>query len=502
MEYVCTGATLKCTMGTSCPKLKATPKNVSLTGKDQANVADYVSMVNIPSFGRCRSLAYPPTAAATAAAHGKLTPMPCVPGTCPKWKAIDKDSLICGEPALLKPATLKCMYGGIISIVDPGQTLEIKVRGVSEQSDNKKREKAEQEIPEELLQEFNELDKEGLNKDSVLDGVQLALDAAGMVPVLGAIPDLINASISVLRGDWVGAGLSVLAAVPLVGDVAGGAKLAYKGAKIAKKATKSSKIISNVAKKSDDIASNAVIKSDNIVPKITLDEKKNIAKKYISKDVTKDALLKEKGVTPDNVDEVYRQVKIERKREAIAFYKEHLNSEKVNKKIITENIDDTFKQIKNGNYVTKEVDNFDDKIKVNRRKIANEINGIDFNYKVERISLKKGDVLYQHNNGRTGNYCTDNIKQTPSESGISAIGTKGKKAKYEFVVQEDGVSALKTTSKKITDNWSLYWEDLAGNKHPINVETIGGGSQYYIPGSNEYLERIFDMRQINIIISH
>ena len=238
MEYVCTGATLKCTMGTSCPKLKATPKNVSLTWKDQANIADYVSMKNIPSFGRCRSLSYPPTAAATAANHGKLTPMPCVPGTCPKWKAIDKDSLICGEPALLKPATLKCMYGGIISIVDPGQTLEIKVCAVSPQTKNEKSEKVEKEIPEELLQEFNELDTEGLNKDSVLDGVQLALDAAGMVPVLGAIPDLINASISVLRGDWVGAGISIVAAVPGVGDVVGGAKIAYKGAKIASKSTK------------------------------------------------------------------------------------------------------------------------------------------------------------------------------------------------------------------------------------------------------------------------
>lgn len=242
MEYVCTGATLKCTMGTSCPKLKATPKNVSLTGKDQANIADFVSMVNIPSFGRCRSLGYPPTASATAANHGKLTPMPCVPGTCPKWKAIDKDSLICGEPALLKPATLKCMYGGTISIVNPGQTLEIKAQGISKQSNNEKKERSEQEIPEILIQEFNELDTEGLNKDSVLDGVQLALDAAGMVPVLGAIPDLINASISVLRGDWVDAGLSIVAAVPGVGDVVGGAKIAYKGAKIAKSNQKLAKI--------------------------------------------------------------------------------------------------------------------------------------------------------------------------------------------------------------------------------------------------------------------
>lgn len=250
MEYVCTGATLKCTMGTSCPKLKATPKNISLTGKDQANIADYVSMKNIPSFGRCRSLSYPPTASATAANHGKLTPMPCVPGTCPKWKAIDKDSLICGLPALLKPATLKCMYGGTISIVDSGQTLEIKVRGIILQSSNEKQEKIEQEIPEALLQEFNELDTEGLNKDSILDGVQLALDAAGMVPVLGAVPDLINASISVLRGDWVGAGLSLVAAVPGVGDVVGGAKIAYKGAKIASKSIKvtNAKGVSKTAK--------------------------------------------------------------------------------------------------------------------------------------------------------------------------------------------------------------------------------------------------------------
>lgn len=126
MKYVCTGASLKCTMGTSAAKLKATPRNVSLTGKDQANIADHVPMINVPGFGRCRSLGYPPTASATAANHGRLTPMPCVPGTCSKWQAVDRDSRICGEPALLKPSTLRCMYGGTISIVSPGQALEMK----------------------------------------------------------------------------------------------------------------------------------------------------------------------------------------------------------------------------------------------------------------------------------------------------------------------------------------------------------------------------------------
>ena len=266
MKYVCTGATLKCTMGTSCPKLKATPKNVSLTGKDQANIADYVSMKNVPSFGRCRSLGYPPTASATAANHGKLTPMPCVPGTCPKWKAIDKDSLICGEPALLKPATLKCMYGGTISIVDPGQTLEIKVRGVTKQSNNEKKEKAEQEIPEELLQEFNELDLKEFNEpetrdartEILLDSLQLTLDGLGFIPVIGAVPDLFNACISVARGDWVGAGLSVAAAVPGVGDVVGGAKIAYKAAKAAKNYN-ATKIIKNTYEEAKTIADNSSV---------------------------------------------------------------------------------------------------------------------------------------------------------------------------------------------------------------------------------------------------
>ena len=266
MEYVCTGATLKCTMGTSCPKLKATPKNVTLTGKDQANIADYVSMKNIPSFGRCRSLGYPPTASATAANHGKLTPMPCVPGSCPKWKAIDKDSLICGEPALLKPATLKCMYGGTISIVDPGQTLEIKVRAVSPQTKNENKQKVEQEIPEELLQEFNELDLKEFNDpetrdartEILLDSLQLTLDGLGFIPVIGAVPDLVNACISVLRKDWVGAGLSIAAAVPGIGDVVGGAKIAYKAAKAAKNYN-ATKVIKNTYEEAKTIADNSSI---------------------------------------------------------------------------------------------------------------------------------------------------------------------------------------------------------------------------------------------------
>lgn len=123
--YVCTGAVLHCTQGTNNSSLCATPKCVSLCNNDQANIIDHLPMVNIKPFGRCRSLAYPPTASATAAHHGHLTPMPCVPGTTTNWSAVDVHSLLGGQPALLNTAKLRCVYGGEISIVNPGQPLEI-----------------------------------------------------------------------------------------------------------------------------------------------------------------------------------------------------------------------------------------------------------------------------------------------------------------------------------------------------------------------------------------
>lgn len=122
--YTCSGAVLKCSQGTSNGSLVATPKSVSLCGQQQANVGDHVSIMNIRPFGRCRSLAYPPTAAATSAHHGHLTPMPCVPGTPSNWSIVDADSILCGKPALLNTAKLRCVYGGEIKIVNPGQKLE------------------------------------------------------------------------------------------------------------------------------------------------------------------------------------------------------------------------------------------------------------------------------------------------------------------------------------------------------------------------------------------
>jgi hypothetical protein len=60
---------------------------------------------------------------------------------------------------------------------------------------------------------------------SAVDALQLLLDLAGLIPGAGAIPDVINAAISVIRGDFIGGALSLFSAVPAVGDAAGLAKI-------------------------------------------------------------------------------------------------------------------------------------------------------------------------------------------------------------------------------------------------------------------------------------
>lgn len=62
-----------------------------------------------------------------------------------------------------------------------------------------------------------ETDKEGITGKQVLDGVQLGLDVVGLIPVFGETADLANAGVSASRGDYVGAGLSLLSAIPFVG---------------------------------------------------------------------------------------------------------------------------------------------------------------------------------------------------------------------------------------------------------------------------------------------
>ncbi|MDE6027476.1 MAG: DUF4280 domain-containing protein [Muribaculaceae bacterium] len=121
-SYVCSKAKIKCSYGDKISTLTVFPdRTIWLTGEPQANISDHISMRNIAPFGRCHTTRYPATGSATAANHGKLTPMPCVPNTPFAWMGGKGDVLLKGHPALLKSSSCRCIYGGVITFTYDGQ---------------------------------------------------------------------------------------------------------------------------------------------------------------------------------------------------------------------------------------------------------------------------------------------------------------------------------------------------------------------------------------------
>ncbi len=119
---VCMGANLQCSFGAAPSTLVVLPSNQVLTTTPAATIMDHQPIVNVPPFGMCNSLANPTVAAATAAALGALTPMPCVPMTTAPWVPGAPTVLIGNMPALNESSKLMCNWGGVIQIVSPGQT--------------------------------------------------------------------------------------------------------------------------------------------------------------------------------------------------------------------------------------------------------------------------------------------------------------------------------------------------------------------------------------------
>jgi hypothetical protein len=121
-QQVCNGATLQCMMGMAPSTLVVLPVNRVNTGEQpDANILDYVPLVNIMPFGMCMSPSNPEVAAATAAALGVLTPMPCVPVTVAPWVPGAATVILAGSPTLDNTCTLMCMWGGEIQVVSPGE---------------------------------------------------------------------------------------------------------------------------------------------------------------------------------------------------------------------------------------------------------------------------------------------------------------------------------------------------------------------------------------------
>ena len=123
--HVCSGATLQCSFGLAPSTLVVLPVNQLLTGfMPAANIMDNKPMVNIMPFGMCTCPANPTVAAATAAAMGVLTPMPCIPATAAPWAPGAATVILANMPALDDTSKLMCSYGGVISVIYAGQAPE------------------------------------------------------------------------------------------------------------------------------------------------------------------------------------------------------------------------------------------------------------------------------------------------------------------------------------------------------------------------------------------
>lgn len=116
------GAMMACSFGVAPSTLMVTPQNKTINKMPLANIMDNKPMMNILPFGMCNSMANPTVAAATAAALGVLTPMPCIPNTTAPWAPGSPTVLIGGNPALNNSSKLMCMWGGVIQITNPSVT--------------------------------------------------------------------------------------------------------------------------------------------------------------------------------------------------------------------------------------------------------------------------------------------------------------------------------------------------------------------------------------------
>lgn len=124
--HVCHGALLQCSFGAAPSSLAVLPTSLVMSaGLPAANILDNKPMLNVMPFGMCSSLANPTVAAATAAALGVLTPMPCIPMTLASWVPGVPTVMVGNVPALNCSSKLMCNWAGVIQVVSPGQATEM-----------------------------------------------------------------------------------------------------------------------------------------------------------------------------------------------------------------------------------------------------------------------------------------------------------------------------------------------------------------------------------------
>jgi hypothetical protein len=122
-KLLTTGAQLNCTMGAAPSVFTAQglPGAPMVMGSMPAATISEFTPANIPPFGVCQSMANPQVAAATAAAMGTLTPMPCVPNVVAPWAPQSKVMSANGIPLATAQSQCTCAWGGTISVQTPIQ---------------------------------------------------------------------------------------------------------------------------------------------------------------------------------------------------------------------------------------------------------------------------------------------------------------------------------------------------------------------------------------------
>ena len=121
-QQVCMGAQMMCTFGVAPSSLVVLPVNRVFTDMvPDANIMDHIPMVNIMPFGMCMSPSNPAVAAATTAALGVLTPMPCIPVTPSPWAPGGITVNLGNFTTLDNISQLMCTWGGVITFVDAGE---------------------------------------------------------------------------------------------------------------------------------------------------------------------------------------------------------------------------------------------------------------------------------------------------------------------------------------------------------------------------------------------
>ena len=124
--HVVNGAVLQCSFGAAPSTLTVLPMNRMLSSNQPAaTIMDHQPMVNIQPFAMCACPANPQVIAATAAASGVFTPQPCIPMTHTPWSPGSPTALRANQPMLNQTSTCMCQWGGVVTIVSPGQYSEI-----------------------------------------------------------------------------------------------------------------------------------------------------------------------------------------------------------------------------------------------------------------------------------------------------------------------------------------------------------------------------------------